>query len=1017
MRQKDLRFTFSIQTRKMEFEVLEFTLEEALCEPYRLTLELASYKSQIDFAQVLDQPALLTLWQGDKAVRYVHGMISSFTQGKTGFQRTRYRVVIEPQLARLGLSSDWRIFQRKGVPEILKSVLREHGILDYEQKIFAEHQPREYCAQAGDTNLYFFDRLANEESLYYFFKHEAVAHTLIQGDKLFVQERIQGGPVLYTAHPAAEITQPVLYAFSYTENVRTVEQTQRDYSFKTPSFNQEQHVVGDDLTHKSVPYERYDYPGRYKVGAVGKPFTQDRLRGHRRDAQVAVVEGDDPPLMPGLSFKLTGHPRQDFNRWWRTVRIMHKGVQHACLQEESDHAQVGASYDFTAEIIPEQMEWRPAPLPKPRIDGPQMAKVVGPAGEEIHVDEFGRVKICFPWDRADKKDEFRSCWVRVSQNWAGADWGHMAIPRIGQEVIVDYLDGDCDQPIIVGRTYCATHRPPYALPNYKVLSTIKSKEYKGSRANELRIDDTNKQISAALMSDHGSTALHLGYLTHPRPNGGHPRGEGFELRTDEHGALRAAKGLLLSTEEQLKASGGHLNRATAVQVLQAALRLAKELGDYAADNRGVDHDTTPQKVLSEAVRDLGKGANDESSSAGGGKPAIALSGQAGIAAASPNSITLAAGAHIDSVAQENQQLTSGQKFVVNAGTDLGLFAHSGELRHIAHQGLMLLQAQKNNIRLEADQSIEVSAINQHVLISASEHITLMCGGAYLTLKDGNIELGMPGNFTVKAANHSLVSAANLAAELPKFKVGDTQRRFVLKQIDGQTPMPNVPYSITMAGGEVVEGVTDAQGATQVLLKDAMNVAHVQMKRAQTPVLAGIAAAIADAATLAKQAFSGPATEQGRVLTAGEIAMASTVFAAAIDYSQVRLRDESYVAWQGATYVMSPNGHIYFGEALRGVADWSLKDCNHRGLFMHAMTHVWQHQQGVNVLLLGAFQQAKQLLLGDPPAYRLDEGKTLKDFNIEQQGDIVRDYYLALDASEHRTLATFKSVLGTFVSGC
>ncbi|AZC30461.1 VgrG protein [Pseudomonas chlororaphis subsp. piscium] len=166
--------------------------------------------------------------------------------------------------------------------------------------------------------------------------------------------------------------------------------------------------------------------------------------------------------------------------------------------------------------------------------------------------------------------------------------------------------------------------------------------------------------------------------------------------------------------------------------------------------------------------------------------------------------------------------------MVNAGTDLGLFAQSGEMRHIAHQGLMLLQAQKNNIRLEADQSVEVSASNNHVLVSAKEHITLMCGGAYLTLKGGNIELGMPGNFTVKAAKHSMLGGASLDTELPKFKVGDTQRRFMLKQIDGQSAMPNVPYKITMANGEVVEGTTDATGATQLLQKDAMNIASVRM---------------------------------------------------------------------------------------------------------------------------------------------------------------------------------------------
>ncbi|AZC32291.1 type VI secretion system Vgr family protein [Pseudomonas chlororaphis] len=809
MRQRDLRFTFSVLSGRMEFEVVEFTLEEAISEPYRLTLELASDNPSIDFAQVLDQPALLTIWQGTTAVRYVHGLVSSFTQGKTGFRRTRYRVVVEPQLARLGLSSDWRIFQQKSVPEILKSVLAEHGILDYQQNTHTEHLPREYCTQAGDTDLYWFDRLSTEEGLFYYFKSDATSHRLIQSDKLYVQERISGEPVLYSVQPAGDATQPVLYAFSYTENVRTAEQTQRDYTFKRPAFNQQQRLVGEDLEHQAPHYERYDYPGRYKASAAGKPFTENRLRGHRRDAQMAMVEGDDPRLIPGLSFQLMGHPREDFNRWWRSVRITHRGVQHASQQEESADAEMGVSYDFTAEIIPEQMEWRPEPLPRPRIDGPQIASVVGPEGEEIHTDEFGRVKVQFPWDREGKDNEFSSCWIRVSQNWAGADWGHMAIPRIGQEVIVDYLDGDCDQPIITGRTYRASNMPPYQLPNHKILSTIKSKEYKGSRANELRIDDTTKEISAALMSDHGSTALHLGYLTHPRPDGGAPRGEGFELRTDEHGALRAAKGLLLSTEEQLNANGGHLSRVTAVQVLEAALQLAKELGDYAADHEGVGHDTEPQKTLSKAVRDLGHGANDEADKTNGGKPAIALSGQAGIAAVSPNSVTLAAGEHIDSVAQQNQQLTSGQKFVVNAGTDLGLFAQSGEIRHIAHQGLMLLQAQKNNIRLEADQSVEVSASNQHVLISAKEHITLMCGGAYLTLKGGNIELGMPGNFTVKAAKHSLVGPAHASTTFNTWSQTPFNER--VRVVRNGKPLPNYRYALTRSDGARLEGITDGDG--------------------------------------------------------------------------------------------------------------------------------------------------------------------------------------------------------------
>ncbi|HGM4252797.1 TPA: DUF2345 domain-containing protein, partial [Pseudomonas aeruginosa] len=324
-------------------------------------------------------------------------------------------------------------------------------------------------------------------------------------------------------------------------------------------------------------------------------------------------------------------------------------------------------------------------------------------------------------------------------------------------------------------------------------------------------DDTTAQISAALMSDHGASALHLGYLTHPRPEGGKPRGEGFELRTDEHGAVRAAKGLLLSTEEQLRAGAGHLDRGVVVQVLEAALELARELGDYAGEHQGVGHDAAPQQTLEEAVRDLGHGANDESGKSNGGKPAIALSGPAGIAAATPASLTLAAGEHVDSVARQNQQVTAGQKVVINAGSDIGLFAQGGELRQITHQGPMLLQAQKNDIRLEAEQSVEVSASQQHVLVTAKEHITLMCGGAYLTLKGGNIELGMPGNFVVKAAKHSHVGPAHASTSFNAWDSTPFDDRYVLRDEATLEPLPNIAVEVIRGDGGVVKLMTDSQG--------------------------------------------------------------------------------------------------------------------------------------------------------------------------------------------------------------
>ncbi|WP_330769080.1 type VI secretion system tip protein TssI/VgrG [Burkholderia cepacia] len=424
----------------------------------------------------------------------MHGAISSFVQHDTGFRRTRYSAVVEPRLARLKLSSDWRIFQTLSAPEIATGVLKAHNqTLDYEQRVTNEHLAREYCVQAGDTDYDFIERILREEGFFYAFQHKADGHRLIHCDRLFIYGRQQGEPVLYNPTPGGDQRQPCLRTFAYTENVRTARQVQRDYTFKSPRFPHEYPREGTDLDHQGRGYARYDYPGRYKHEASGKAFTQDRLRGHRRDARIARVNGDDARLQPGTAFDLIGHPREDMNRGWRPVSIVHHGVQYTSQAEEGADAQQGTHYRYEAVLVPDDAEWRAEPLPRPRIDGPQPATVVGPEGEEIYTDAYGRVKVQFPWDREGKYDEHSSCWIQVAQNWAGATWGHMAIPRIGQEVIVVNLDGDPDQPLIIGRAYNRLQLPPYELPRHKTRMTIKSQTHKGEGYNELRFEDEKDQ--------------------------------------------------------------------------------------------------------------------------------------------------------------------------------------------------------------------------------------------------------------------------------------------------------------------------------------------------------------------------------------------------------------------------------------------------------------------------------------------------------------------------------------------
>jgi len=371
-------------------------------------------------------------------VRYVHGLVSLFQQGDTGFRRTRYTAVVEPNLARFNLRSNWRIFQSQTVPDIITSMLAEQKLTDIRSEICFEHQPREYCVQAGETDLDFIARLAAEEGLLYTFEHRADGHTLVLTDRVGGLGTIgthTDCPVIYQSMGGGDATEPALTRFHYTEQVRTARQVQRDYTFTHQRYNQQHTATGDqDLKNQHKGYERYDYPGRYKRDIAGKPFTKTRLAALRNDAKLAHVEGDDERLQPGLAFDLNDHPREDFNDRWRTIAIKHEGKQHTSLQEESFGSGLGTSYSLKASAIRWTSDWKATLRPKPCIDGPQIATVVGPPGEEIYCDEWGRVKVQFPWDRSDKNNDHSSCWIRVTQGWAGATWGSMAIPSCGSGV-------------------------------------------------------------------------------------------------------------------------------------------------------------------------------------------------------------------------------------------------------------------------------------------------------------------------------------------------------------------------------------------------------------------------------------------------------------------------------------------------------------------------------------------------------------------------------------------------------
>ncbi|MEQ9925007.1 type VI secretion system tip protein VgrG [Pectobacterium brasiliense] len=467
------------------FAVVDFQLSEALNQPFALSLNLASALSDVDFGAVLDQPCELLVWYEGDLKRRVSGIISAFAQGDTGFRRTRYQAEVRPALWRLGLRTNARIFQAQKPEAIIGTLLEESGITDYAFALRHDHAPREYCVQYRESDLAFVTRLAAEEGLYFFHEFEEGKHRVVFADDAGALSK---GPELFFNLATQGLSEgEYVRRFRYAEAVSTAEVALKDYSFKTPAYGLLHSKMSGELAHQRESYQHFDYPGRFKQDPSGKAFTGYRLDALRANAMTGSGESNAAMLMPGSSFTLTEHPNPTLNSGWQLVAITHSGQQPQALEEESGGEPTTYSNSF--EVISSKSTWR-ADLPyKPMVDGPQIATVVGPAGEEIYCDEYGRIKLQFPWDRYGSSDDQSSCWVRVSQGWAGGQYGLIAIPRIGHEVIVSFLEGDPDQPIVTGRTFHATNPSPYPLPANKTRTSLRTSTHKGAGFNELRFED------------------------------------------------------------------------------------------------------------------------------------------------------------------------------------------------------------------------------------------------------------------------------------------------------------------------------------------------------------------------------------------------------------------------------------------------------------------------------------------------------------------------------------------------
>lgn len=464
---------------------------EEISRLFSFELVMLSEKHDISFESIIGQNVTVSFPLSDGSTRYLNGIIASFSQGRGGDEKggdprfSSYRATLVPWIWLLTKTTDIRIFQNKSAPDIIDKVLKDQGVKDYRLKLQGSYPKRDYCVQYRETDFNFISRLMEEEGIFYFFEHSDGAHTLVISDNSSANRPCPGQTsASYQLSGEALLEEDVINALEMSRQIRIGKYSLTDYNFEIPSTDLSVQVPSK-TTLGPGEREIYDFPGLYAKKTDGDRLAKVRMEAEEAQITKIVGGGNCRAFTSGYRFTLTDHYRRDLNnKDYLLVGVTHEAVEGYGSGGEP-------SYRNSFDCIPYDVPFRPPCTSyKPFVKGAQTAIVVGPSGEEIYPDKHARVKVQFHWDREGKKDDKSSCWIRVSQAWAGSGWGSICIPRVGQEVVVDFLEGDPDRPIITGRVYHGSNTPPYPLPDDKTRSAIKSDSTKGGGGfNEIRFED------------------------------------------------------------------------------------------------------------------------------------------------------------------------------------------------------------------------------------------------------------------------------------------------------------------------------------------------------------------------------------------------------------------------------------------------------------------------------------------------------------------------------------------------
>ena len=810
-------------------DVLTFEGREQLSTPFRYDIEFTSTDKAITPESVLMQDSAFSLTappvQGmpvQAPLRTLYGVITGFKHLSSSRDEARYEVRLEPRMALLARSRQNAIYQNQTVPQIVEKILRERHQMRGQDFVFnlkSEYPAREQVMQYGEDDLTFVSRLLSEVGIWFRFATDA--RLKIEVIEFYDdQSGYERGLTLPLRHPsglhdgATEAVWGLNTAYSVVEKSVTT----RDYNYRTATAEMmtEQHDAtgGDNTTYG----EAYHYADNFlqkgdKEAAESGAFYA-RIRHERYLNEQAILKGQSTSslLMPGLEIRVQGDD---------APAVFRKGV---LITGVTASAARDRSYELTFTAIPysERYGYRPAFIPRPVMAGTLPARVTSTVKNDIyaHIDKDGRYRVNLDFDRDTWKPGYESLWVRQSRPYAGDTYG-LHLPLLaGTEVSIAFEEGNPDRPYIAGVKHDSAHTDHVTIQNYKrnVLRTPAN--------NKIRLDDERGKEHIKVSTEYGGKSqLNLGHLVDA---GKQQRGEGFELRTDLWGAVRAKKGIFISADTQDKAQGQVREMAPAMAILDGAQSQMKSLSTDAQTANADPADLSSQiALLQQSVKDLTQAA-------------ILLSAPKGVAIASGEHLQLAASKNLIANAGNHADIGVVKNMFIGVGQALSVFVRKAGIKLFANKGAISVQAQNDLMELLAQKSIVITSTEDEIKITAKKKITLNGGGSYIRLDACGIEAGTPGEYNVKAGYYGRKPKAKLTPELMAFPViesGEFNAKFLFTDDDG-LPYANTKYIACFSDGTQKEGITDENGYTENFNTDSKQTIDVRLLNQNIDMILG-----------------------------------------------------------------------------------------------------------------------------------------------------------------------------------